>query len=187
MSDGLQDLLILTSDPQARARLAKLRLDMLGAARSASENSEQNRTVVEVLRDIRERGDEAVAAYTEKFDRVTLRPDEFRVGPDALAAAHASMDTALLAALRKAIENVRAYQAKIFLGHSSAFSDGTGIRYTPIRRAGVCVPGASAPLPSTVIMTVVPAQVAGVREIAVVSPPLHEGNIDPVILGSVRW
>ncbi|HPY51987.1 MAG TPA: histidinol dehydrogenase, partial [Sedimentisphaerales bacterium] len=85
MSDGLQDLLILTSDPQARARLAKLRLDMLGAARSASENSEQNRTVVEVLRDIRERGDEAVAAYTEKFDRVTLRPDEFRVGPDALA------------------------------------------------------------------------------------------------------
>jgi len=88
-----------------------------------------------------------------------------------------------LAALRKAIENVRAYQAKIFLGHSSAFSDGTGIRYTPIRRAGVCVPGASAPLPSTVIMTVVPAQVAGVREIAVVSPPRHEGNIHPVILG----
>jgi histidinol dehydrogenase len=182
MSEGLQDLLILASDPQARARLAKLRLDMLGAARSASENGEQNRTVVEVLRDIRERGDEAVAAYTEKFDRVTLRPDEFRVSPEALAAAHASMDTALLAALRKAIENVRAYQTKIFLGGNSSFSDGTGIRYTPIRRAGVCVPGASAPLPSTVIMTVVPAQVAGVPEIAVVSPPRHEGSIHPVIL-----
>jgi len=182
MSEGLEDLLILTSDPQARARLAKLRLDMLGAARSASENDEQNRTVVEVLRDIRERGDEAVAAYTEKFDRVSLGPAEFRVSPEALAAAHASMDAMLLAALRKAIENVRAYQAKIFLGHSSAFSDGTGIRYTPIRRAGVCVPGASAPLPSTVIMTVVPAQVAGVREIAVVSPPRHEGSIHPVIL-----
>ncbi|HPC97022.1 MAG TPA: histidinol dehydrogenase [Sedimentisphaerales bacterium] len=182
MSEGLENLLILTSDPQARARLAKLRLDMLGAARSASENDQQNRTVVQVLRDIRERGDEAVAAYTEKFDRVSLRPDEFRVRPEVLAAAHASMDAALLAALRRAIENVRAYQAKIFLGHNSAFSDGTGIRYTPIRRAGVCVPGASAPLPSTVIMTVVPAQVAGVREIAVVSPPRHEGSIHPVIL-----
>ena len=182
MSEGLEDLLILASDAQAKGKIAKLRLDMLAAARSASEDDAQNQTVVEVLRGIRQRGDEAVATYTERFDRVSFRPDEFRVSGDELARAHASMDTKLLATLREAIENVRAYQAKIFLGHNSSFSDGTGIRYTPIRRAGVCVPGASAPLPSTVIMTVVPAQVAGVREIAVVSPPRFEGSIHPVIL-----
>jgi len=182
MSEGLEELLILGSDPQAKGNIAKLRLDMLAAARSASEDDAQNRTVVEVLRGIRQRGDEAVAAYTGKFDRVSLRPDEFRISGDELARAHASMDAKLLATLREAIENVRAYQAKIFLGHNSSFSDGTGIRYTPIRRAGVCVPGASAPLPSTVIMTVVPAQVAGVKEISVVSPPRCEGSIHPVIL-----
>lgn len=182
MGEGLEELLILASEPQAKGKIARLRLEMLGAARSASEDSEQNRTVVEVLRHIRERGDEAVAAYTEKFDRVSLRPEEFRVDRDELARAHASIDADLLATLRQAIENVRAYQAKIFIGRNSAFSDGTGIRYTPIRRAGVCVPGASAPLPSTVIMTVVPAQVAGVKEIAVVSPPRFEGSIHPVIL-----
>ena len=182
MSEGLEELLILGSDPQAKGNIAKLRLDMLAAARSASEDDAQNRTVVEVLRGIRQRGDEAVAAYTGKFDRVSLRPDEFRISGDELARAHASMDAKLLATPREAIENVRAYQAKILLGHNSSFSDGTGIRYTPIRRAGVCVPGASAPLPSTVIMTVVPAQVAGVKEIAVVSPPRCEGSIHPVIL-----
>lgn len=182
MGEGLEELLILSSQPESAAKMAKLRLDMLEAARSTSQDSEQNRTVVEVLRNIRERGDEAVAGYTEKFDRVSLSPSEFHVSPDELARAHASIDPDLLATLRKAVENVRMYQDKIFLGRHSAFSEGTGIRYTPIRRAGVCVPGASAPLPSTVIMTVVPAQVAGVKEIAVVSPPRCQGSIHPVIL-----
>ncbi len=182
MGERLEELLILSSQAESGAKIAKLRLDMLEAARSASQDSEQNRTVVEVLRNIRERGDEAVGGYTEKFDRVSLSPSEFRVGADELAQAHASIDPDLLTTLRQAIENVRIYQDKIFLGRHSAFSEGTGIRYTPIRRAGVCVPGASAPLPSTVIMTVVPAQVAGVKEIAVVSPPRYEGSIHPVIL-----
>ena len=119
---------------------------------------------------------------TEKFDKIALTPAQFRISNDALAAAHAAVDAQLMASLRQAIENVRSYQSKIFLGHHSAFSEGTGIRFTPVRRVGVCVPGASAPLPSTVIMTVVPALVAGVQEIAVVSPPRHEGSIHPVIL-----
>jgi histidinol dehydrogenase len=155
---------------------------MLEAARSSGPDSEQNRTVIEVLTEIRQRGDAAVAAYTEKFDKVALRPEEFRITTDALAAAHASIDAELLATLRQAIENVRSYQSKIFLGHHFAFSEGTGMRFTPVRRVGVCVPGASAPLPSTVIMTVVPALVAGVKQIALVSPPRHEGSIHPVIL-----
>ncbi len=82
--------------------------------------------------------------------------------------------------LRQAITNVKKYQNEIFIGNKKY----TGIKYTPIKRIGICVPGASAPLPSTVIMTAVPAQVAGVKEIAVVSPPRHNGSIHPTILAT---
>jgi histidinol dehydrogenase len=182
MSPEMNELLILSSEPDFESRLDILRRDMLLAARFAGHDSEQSRTVAQVLDGVAQRGDDAVAEYTRKFDKVELRPDQFRTSASALAAAHASVDMALMASLRQAIDNVRRYQTKVFVGGQSQFSDGTGIKYTPIRRVGVCVPGASAPLPSTVVMTVVPAQVAGVKEIAVVSPPRHEGGVHPVIL-----
>ena len=182
MSAELNDLVLVSSEPGFEAALAKLRSEMLLAARMAGYDSEQNRTVAAVLCDVAERGDAAVAEYTSKFDSVDIEPGRFRISAEELAGAHEAMDAELLAALRKAIDNVRSYQSKIFIGNQSQFSAGTGIKYTPIRRAGVCVPGAAAPLPSTVIMTVVPAQVAGVKEIAVVSPPRCEGSIHPVIL-----
>jgi histidinol dehydrogenase len=174
MNPSLQDLVLSFSDPDFKARLKRLRAEMLEAARLAGPESEQHRTVVNILRDVAERGDAAVAEYTKKFDGVTLEPSQFRVAAEELSKAHDSLDRTLLASLRQAIANVRAYQEKIFIGRRSEFSQGTGIRYVPIGRAGVCVPGAAAPLPSTVIMTVVPAQVAGVREIAVVSPPRYQ-------------
>ena len=176
MNPSLQDLVLSFSDPDFKAKLKKLRSEMLEAARLAGPESEQNRTVVGILRDVAERGDPAVAEYTKKFDGATLEPSQFRVTPDELSRAHQSLDRRLLASLRQAIANVRAYQEKIFIGRRSEFSQGTGIKYVPIRRAGVCVPGAAAPLPSTVIMTVVPAQVAGVKEIAVVSPPRYRAG-----------
>jgi histidinol dehydrogenase len=182
MNDTLRDLLLSSSEPDFETKLAALRSQMLLAARMAGHDSEQNRTVSAILSDVAERGDAAVAEYTKKFDRVALSPAEFRVRADEMSKAHAALDAELLAALRRAIDNVRAYQMKIFIGGQSQFSDGTGIKYTPIRRVGACVPGAAAPLPSTVIMTVIPAQVAGVKEIAVVSPPRCEGSIHPVIL-----
>ncbi|MHC4703996.1 MAG: histidinol dehydrogenase, partial [Planctomycetota bacterium] len=104
---------------------------------------------------------------------------QFRVGGEELEKARREIDNDLMASLRQAIDNVWAYQRDIMIDKDSA---PRGIRYTPIKRVGVCVPGASAPLPSTVIMTAVPAQVAGVKEIAVVSPPRFEGSIHPVIL-----
>ena len=174
MNPSLQDLILLSSDPGFEAGLRKLRSEMLEAARLAGPDSEQNRTVVGILRDVAERGDPAVAEYTKKFDGVALESSRLRVELDELSKAHKSLDRSLLVSLRKAIANVQAYQEKIFIGHRSEFSQGTGIKYVPIRRAGVCVPGAAAPLPSTVIMTVVPAQVAGVKEIAVVSPPRYQ-------------
>jgi histidinol dehydrogenase len=131
-----------------------------------------------ILEDVANRKDVAVAEYTEKFDHVTLTPGQFRIRDDELGRAHAECDKGLLKSVRHAIENVRKYQTEIFIGNRKH----PGIRYTPIRRVGVCVPGASAPLPSTVIMTAIPAQVAGVKEIVVVSPPRHQGSIHPVIL-----
>jgi len=182
MSDSLRDILLVSSEPGFEAKFEELRRTMLAAARLAEYDSNENQTVTTILREVAEQGDEAVARYTEKFDGVTLAPQGFRVTREAMKEAHNHLDTRLLESLRKAIRNVRDYQQKIFIGNQQQFSQGTGIRYTPIRRVGICVPGAAAPLPSTVIMTVVPAQVAGVKEIAVVSPPRHKGSIHPVIL-----
>jgi len=182
MSESLQDLLLSSRESGFAARFARLRSDMLQFARLAGADSAESQTVARVLREVAEQGDTAVARYTKEFDRVELQPSEFRLPSETLSKAHDSLDRALLASVRKAIDNVRAYQEKVSIAGRSEFSQGTGIRYTPIRRAGVCVPGAAAPLPSTVIMTVVPAQVAGVKEVAVISPPRFEGSIHPVIL-----
>jgi len=182
MSESLRDILLSSRDDGFEAGFARLRSDMLRFARLAGADSAESRTVAKVLGDVAQQGDGAVARYTKEFDRVELRPDEFRIPAEDLTKAHASIDRGLLASLRKAIANVKEYQQRIFIGGRSELTHGTGIRYTPIRRVGVCVPGAAAPLPSTVIMTVVPAQVAGVAEIAVVSPPRCEGSIHPVIL-----
>lgn len=137
-------------------------------------------TVRTIVADVSQRGDVAVAEYTEKFDKVKLTGKEFRVSAEALKAAHAQLPADLLESLRKSIANVRAYQSAIFIGNKNTQP---GIRYTPLRRVALCIPGASAPLPSTVIMTAVPAQVAGVKELVVLSPPRYEGSIHPVILG----
>ena len=124
-------------------------------------------------------GDEALSHFTNAFDKIELRPPQFAITGKEMESAHKKIDPALMKTIRSAIENVRKYQTEIFIGNKPFPA---GIRYTPIARVGICVPGASAPLPSTVIMTAVPAQVAGVKEIAVVSPPRYEGSIHPVIL-----
>jgi histidinol dehydrogenase len=142
------------------------------------EGSEQDQQIGRILNEVGTRGDEAVAEYTEEFDRVKLRPGEFRVPSAELESAHNALDSNLLGSIRQAIENVRQYQSDVFIGNNKH----PGLKYTSIRRIGVCVPGASAPLPSTVIMTVVPAQVAGVKEIAVVSPPRYKASIHPTTL-----
>jgi histidinol dehydrogenase len=176
---GLDRILISSSQPGFEKKLGKFRSKQMSAARFAEYGSEENQQVVEILRNVADRGDQAVAEYTEKFDGVKLSTQELRVSKDELAKAHRQINQDILSSLRQAIENVRAYQKDILVNRHNV---PRGIRYTPIRRVGICVPGASAPLPSTVIMTAVPARVAGVKEIVVVSPPRHEGGIHPVIL-----
>ena len=151
---------------------------MKHAAQFAGYGSSESRQVIKILRDVADRGDRAVAEYTEKFDAVKLAPEQFRVPKTEMKKAYLEIDKNILTTLRQAIDNVRNYQTDIFIGNF----EHPGIKYTPIQRVGICVPGASAPLPSTVIMTAVPAQVAGVKEIVIVSPPRHNESIHPVIL-----
>lgn len=148
------------------------------------QRSEQVRQIID---QVRAGGDSATAELTAKYDNVRFESgSDFRVSAEQMQAAHRKMDSRLLGPLRRAVENVRIYQSAIKSDKSFEFSAGSarlGIRYRPLRRVGVIVPGASAPLVSTVIMTVVPAQVAGVEQVVVVSPPSCCGDIHPAILG----
>ncbi len=135
--------------------------------------------VIDILKEVEKRGNEAIAEYTKKFDRVELTPEQFKASEGDLEKAHKETDKDLLASIKQAIENVRKYQDEVFIGNKVNHS---GIKYTPIESVGICIPGASAPLPSTVIMTAVPAQAAGVERIVVVSPPRYKGSIHPTIL-----
>ncbi len=144
------------------------------------------RAIVEAVRD---RGDDAIAEYTERFDGVALSPGEFELGPDALDQAAASLDSDLLAALERAHENIRVFHSKhLRESWEETSEDGSilGQRITPIESVGVYVPGGKAFYPSSVLMNIVPARVAGVREIVMVSPPSFEGSIHPAVLAAAK-
>jgi histidinol dehydrogenase len=184
MSNELDKILIKYDQPDFTERSTKIRADVFSST-NFDFDSEKEKQLEAIFNEVIKRGDEAVAEFTEKFDGVKLTPEQFRISEAELDDAHKTIDKKLLKSIRQAIKNVRQYQSKIFIGNDKSFKS-TGIRYTPIKRVGICVPGASAPLPSTVIMTAVPAQVAGVKEIVVVSPPRYKGSIHPLILATCR-
>ena len=184
MPNELDNLLISYDQPKFKEGLDDIYLSKAGMSHFGlgPRHTENRQKVEAILRDVVESGDEAVIKYTEKFDGVKLTPEQFRVNQRDLKKAHEQIAPEFLSSIRKSIENVKKYQKEIFIGNNKNCSSGTGIKYTPIKRVGICVPGASTPLPSTVIMCAVPAQVAGVEEIVVVSPPRYKGSIHPVIL-----
>ncbi len=161
-----------TADPNAEARLA----DQL----------ESTRIIVEA---VRQRGDAAVVEFTEKFDGVTLAPEQFEVTPDELEQAETESDPNLIEALRRAHANIETFHSKN-LRQSWEETDADGVllgqRIAPLERAGVYVPGGKAFYVSSVLMNIVPAKVAGVPEIIMVSPPSHNGTVHPLILAAAR-
>jgi histidinol-phosphate aminotransferase len=143
--------------------------------------------VAPVCEDVRRRGAAAVREYTARFDGVD-RPAT-RVAPEAMAHALAALDPRVRAALEEAARRVRAvHEAQVPPEHVTVVSAGARVteRYVPVGRAGVYVPAGLVPLPSSVIMNVIPAQVAGVRQIAVASPPHadHDGMPAPAVLAA---
>ena len=177
MAKALKNLIISSVGSQWHESLNQIH-DAVKQTSYFKDGDENDRQLNKILKAVWDRKDQALAEYSEKFDGVPLTSDLFRINADEMIKAHQQIDKDLLASIRRSIANVRSYQQEIFTGKTI---DGK-IKYTPIERVGVCIPGASAPLPSTVIMTAVPAQVAGVKEIVVISPPRYEGSIHPVIL-----
>jgi histidinol dehydrogenase len=140
--------------------------------------------VTEILRDIRSRGDVAAAELTAKHDRAVLHPEALRVPADDIARAHRDADPAFLGLVRRSAANIRSYQEHIRHRDPAPLVRGgrrLGVRYLPLGRVGVYVPGGRALYPSTVLMTIVPAQTAGVRDIVICSPPTG-GRVSQLLL-----
>jgi histidinol dehydrogenase len=192
---------IRCADPQAARQLAELRqqLDLQGDLVSPrgqqltkavfGEALSPARVVERICADVRARGLDAVLHFTEQFDGIRLPRADLRVGEDDLARAHAAAEPAFLQTLRRVRQNVLGFQ--LGLVHRDAVLSMPGshqlrLRYRPVKRVGVCVPGGAAAYPSTLLMTVVPAQAAGVREIAVVMPPTPTGAYHRDLLATCK-
>jgi histidinol dehydrogenase len=165
------------------------RLSAVDFAGESGQSRDRWESVRTILEDVRRRGDAAVAEYTKKFDGVDLHPSQFELSKEDMAQALAYVDPGLVATLERAHANIRAFHSKhLRQSWEDVADDGmiVGQRITAIPRAGVYVPGAKAFYPSSVLMNIVPAQVAGVKEIVMVSPPSHQGNIHPVVLAAAK-
>jgi histidinol dehydrogenase len=145
------------------------------------------RAVERICADVRERGLQAVLHYTEKFDRVRLDAERVRVSPKELAEAHAAAERPFLETIRRVRQKVMSFQLGLL--HTDAVltvadSHELRLRYRPLRRIGICIPGGAAAYPSTLLMTVCPAQAAGVKELAVVMPPTPNGGYNRELLAT---
>ena len=158
------------------------RKDILSNLLKRSPNSygEYEGRVSAIIDDIKIRRDEAVFEYTKKFDGYDLNADNIIVTEDEIKAAYDEIDDGLVEIIRKALVNIRNYHAKQKRNSwFDATPDGTilGQKITPLARVGVYVPGGKAAYPSSVLMNVVPAKVAGVDEIIMCTPPGKDGKI----------
>lgn len=147
--------------------------------------------VAAIIDEVRRDGDEALVRYMRKWTDPGFTWERIRVDVDDLAAAEAALPTGLREALGRAIEHVREYQRHIAPVDPPPIGvDGAelGLRFTPIERVGLHVPGGRAAYPSSVVMLAVPAQVAGVRRLSVVCPPptAGTGDVSPLVLGTCR-
>jgi histidinol dehydrogenase len=142
--------------------------------------------VERICGDVKSRGLDAVLDYGRKLDKAELTAATVRVSAAELAAAHAAADPEYLATVRRIRDNILEFQQAILHDDVEVRRPGVVLRqrYTPLARVGICVPGGAAAYPSTVLMTAVPAQAAGVSEIAVIAPPTRFGANNLVVLAT---
>jgi histidinol dehydrogenase len=143
-------------------------------SRALQMNAEMIARVAEIVDGVRAGGDEALIHYTKKFDGVSLQPGELRVDTDSIRSTARRADSRAVEAFREAIQNIRAFhERQRESGWEMTTEDGVqvGQRILPVASAGLYVPGGRAAYPSSVAMNAVPAQVAGVRRIAIATPP----------------
>ena len=165
---------IVKLDENTRAQaLAKL------IGRGASGYGEYEKTVADIIADVRENGDAAVIGYEKIFDRCDLTPETLRVSKEEIEEAYAALDPALIEVMKKAAENIRVYHEKQKrTSWITTRDDGVilGQKVTPIEVSGCYVPGGRAVYPSSVLMNIVPAKVAGVEKIVMCTPPGPNGK-----------
>ncbi len=179
--------ILRTTDDHYASAVAELLETLRAGGLTAQTDSDLDVSdiVGQIIADVARRGDEALVEMTARLDKAELSADALRVPPAEIEAAHRQADDDFLALIRRSADHVRTYQQSIRWQDPPPLTRGgrsLGVRYTPVDRAGVYVPGGRALYPSTVIMTVVPAQVAGVGEVAMVSPPTTDGDLHPMVL-----
>ena len=143
--------------------------------------------VSEIIANVRKKGDNALFEYCEKFDKAKL--SSLQVSAEEIDEAFASVDPELIEIMEKAAVNIRAFHSRqVRIGFEIKNEDGTvlGQKITPVDRAGLYVPGGTAAYPSTVLMDAIPAKIAGVPEVVMVTPPNASGKVNPVILAAAK-
>lgn len=148
-----------------------------------------SQVVDKIVGDIREKGNDALLYYTESIDGAKFTPESMEVSQAEFNEAESKIEPNVLAAIRKAVENVRRYHSEqvpkswlTYREHGSML----GQSCIPLDRVGIYVPGGTASYPSSVIMNAVPAAVAGVKEIVMVVPPARDGSVNPYVLAAAR-
>lgn len=149
--------------------------------RSPNHYTQYEETVNDIIEHVKTDRDRAVFDYTLQFDRFQLTPENIRVTRKEIEEAYTELDSELIGVIERSVENIRSFHARQL--RNSWFDsreDGTilGMKITPIGRAGVYVPGGKAAYPSSVLMNVIPAKVAGVKEIIMATPPGADGRVN---------
>ena len=150
--------------------------------RSPNSYGKYEASVAAILADVKEKGDEAIFEYTKKFDGADINADNIVVTKAEIEEAYSLVDAQLVDVIRKALVNIRDYHAK---QKQYSWFDSTpngtilGQKVTPLNRVGVYVPGGKAAYPSSVLMNIIPAKVAGVNQIIMTTPPGKDGKVNP--------
>lgn len=157
--------------------------------RSPASYPQYEASVQEILQTVRREGDAAVFSYTEKFDGAKIAADTILVTEEEIQDAYAQMDAKLLRIIRRVLKNIEVYhQKQMQYSWFDSKPDGTilGQKVTALQRVGVYVPGGKAVYPSSVLMNIMPAKVAGVEEILMVTPPGKDGKVNPTTLVAAK-
>lgn len=157
--------------------------------RSPNSYSQYEQAVQEILADVKEKKDAAVFEYTKKFDKAEVNASNIKVTKEEIEEAYSIVDEGLIDVIRKALVNIRDYHQKQ-KQYSWFDSQPNGVilgqKVTPLEKVGVYVPGGKAVYPSSVLMNVMPAVVAGVDKIIMTTPPNKEGKVNPVTLVAAK-
>ncbi len=157
-------------------------------SRNENNNLNAEKAVLKIIEDVRKNGDEAIKRYTHEFDKVLL--DCFEVSKDEIEEAFIRTDKTIIASMKKSLANISSYHKKQLRETIRYKVEGKDIILgqiiRPIERVGIYVPGGKASYPSTVFMNAIPAKIAGVKEVIMITPPKNDGSIDDKVLVAAK-